>query len=217
MNSSHLRKSSQWYNEKQFQKVMALNRKEESLLQQKLEQLHREERLLQREYDIKMVKTAQDLNTHKNITSTNASDETKANLSSRRNSLSWRNSLSMEPSKKVLLHRRRHSIACSPTANISITAERDNKEANNDVMFAIDNNFKFLSIAFETKPRLTSSPRSFKLPEIKPSSAQSTGTDLKPALLRRRHSDVTTLRHWVQRLNAGARRVSLANVNENFK
>lgn len=191
---------------------MALNRKEESLLQQKLEQLHREERLLQREYDIKIVKTAQDLNAHKNITCTNASDETKANLSSRRKSLP-----SMEPSKKAVLHRRRHSIACLPTANISNTAECDNKEANNDVMFAINNNFKFLSIAFETKPRLTSSPSSVKLPEIKQSSAQSTGTDLKPALLRRRHSDVTTLRHGIQRLNADARRVSLANINENFK
>ena len=215
MNSaSRLRKTSKWSSEKDFKEVMAHNRKEESLLQQKLEQLHREESWQQREHQRKIVKTVHSLNRQKPKTPmpSNAGNETKAKLSSRRNSLPF-----MEPRGSPMLPRRRHSIAFPPTVDPLNPAEHETEESNGDVFSKMDNNFKFLSIAFETKPRLTSSPSCTKLPDIKPISSHSgtsdTGsTDLKGALMRRRHSDVTTLRQGAALFRA--RRSSMADIHE---
>ena len=212
--SSRLRKASKWSSEKHFKEVMALNRKEESLLQQKLEQLHREESWLQREHERKIVKTVHSLNAQKPKIPMPASageEAGKAKLSSRRNSVPF-----MEPRGTPVLQRRRHSIAFPPTLDPLKPAKHETEESNEDVLFKMDNNFKFLSIAFETKPRLSSSPGLTKLPEIKPSSSHSRtssdgSTDLKGALMRRRHSDVTTLR---QGALFKARRSSLANIHE---
>lgn len=140
MNASRLRKTSKWYSEKQFKNLMALNRKEESLLQKKLEQLHREESLLQREYNSKIVKTAKALNAHETSWNTGTKREVEARFNSRRKSLP-----STEPNKEAILRRRRHSIACSPSAANIMASQRENKlAANNDVMSTIENNFNFL-------------------------------------------------------------------------
>ena len=110
MHSSRLGKSSKWYNEKRFKKVMALNRKEESLLQQKLDQIQREESFLQREYESKIVKTAQALNARENdgrkISSTTARG--RCELSFRGKSSS---PLFMKLPNPEILKRRRHTVA----------------------------------------------------------------------------------------------------------
>lgn len=192
---------------------MALNKKEESLLQQKLDQLHREESWLQREHERKIVKTVHSLNAQKPKIPMPASvgEDGKAKLSSRRNSVPF-----MEPRGTPVLQRRRHSIAFPPTLDPLKPAEHETEESNKEVLFKMDNNFKFLSTAFDTKPRLSSSPSFTKLPEIKPSSSHSRtssdgSTDLKGALMCRRHSDVTTLR---QGALFKARRSSMANILE---
>lgn len=192
---------------------MALNRKEESLLQQKLDQLHREESWLQREHERKIVKTVHSLNAQKPKIPMPASvgEDGQAKLSSRRNSVPF-----MEPRGTPVLQRRRHSIAFPPTLDPLKPAEHETEESNKEVLFKMDNNFKFLSTAFDTKPRLSSSPSFTKLPEIKPSSSHSRtssngSTDLKGALMCRRHSDVTTLR---QGALFKARRSSMANILE---
>ena len=74
---------------------------------------------------------------------------------------------------------------------------------NDDVMLAIDNTLKFLSVACETKPIVDSSLSSVNLPEIKPS-------PLNAAVFRRRHSDVKGVRRGSQGLSS-SRPVSLAS------
>ena len=61
------RKTSRWWNEQHFQKVIALNRKEESNLQQKLGQLQREQNQLSREFDYDIRKTRQAFNASKKV------------------------------------------------------------------------------------------------------------------------------------------------------
>ena len=89
---------------------MALNRKEESLLQQKLDQIQREESFLQREYESKIVKTAQALNARENagrkISSTTARG--RCELSFRGKSSS---PLFMKLPNPEILKRRRHTVA----------------------------------------------------------------------------------------------------------
>ena len=195
MHSSGLRKSKKWYNEKPFRNAMALNKKEESLLQQNLEQLHREESFLRREHDSKIVKTAQALDTFSN----------NARTIRRKSSPLCTKSHKLE----MLQRRRPHSLASLPTAIMNRAAEHDKKEAIKDVMLEIENSFKFLSVAWESKPSFV------KLPEIKHGYAPR--SDVKAALLRRRHSDITMLRHGIHISNTEARRSSLANTPENLK
>lgn len=186
-----LRKSSRWCTEQRVQKVMALNRKEESELQQKLGQLQREQNQLRREFEYDIRKTRQGFNASKKVPPTAEDSESRL----RRNSLPF-----MEPAKAMMNARRRHSIACAPPARMVKEGEGDGKKANEDVMFEIDNNFKFLSIAFGNQPSTPTSSNAVKLPEI------------KPPLMRRRQSDVTTLRHHgAQRLHGENRRSSLAD------
>lgn len=117
--------------------------------------------------------------------------------------------------KAMVYARRRHSIACLPAARI----EKEpgiNKKANEDVLFEIENNFKFLSIAFGNKSSTPTSSNVAKLPEIKRSSPHGSRSDIKPVLMRRCHSDVTALRHGMQRLRGENRHTSLANIHERF-
>lgn len=184
---SRLRKTSRWLTEQRVQKVMALNRKEESVLQQKLDQFQREQNQLKREYDYEIRKTAQALNARKELPCTG--EDSKSRL--RRNSLPF-----MKPTKAMMNARRRHSIACPPPSKIE--KEGESKKSNEDVLFEIENNFKFLSIAFGNQPSTPTSSNVVKLPEIKSSSAQGSRPGLKPVFIRRRHSDVTALRHGMQ-------------------
>lgn len=158
---SRLRKTSRWFIEQRVQKAMALNRKEESVLQQTLDQLQREQNQLRREHDYEIRKTTQALNARKELP--RSPENSKSSL--RRNSLPFK-----EPAKAKITAQRRHSIACPPPARIEI--ESDSKKANGDVLFEIENNFKFLSIAFGNQPSTPISSNVVKLPEIKSSSAQ---------------------------------------------
>ena len=181
---------------------MALNRKEESELQQKLGQLQREQNQLGREFDYDIWKTRQAFNASKKVTRT--AEDSKSRL--RRNSLPF-----AEPTKAMMNSRRRHSIACAPPARMVKEGQGDGKKANEDVMFEIDNNFKFLSIAFGNQLSTPTRSNTVKLPEIKTSSPRGSHSRGKPPLMRRRQSDVTTLRHGAQRLHGKTRRSSLAN------
>lgn len=226
MHSSRLGKSSKWYNEKRFKKVMALNRKEESLLQQKLDQIQREESFLQREYKSKIVKTAQALNARENdgrkISSTTARGRCELRFRGKSSS-----PLFMKLPNPEILKRRRHTVAgLTSIINKASDGEKKSyfsKASDSDVLSAIDNSFKFMSIACESKPRLTASPKAVKLPEISLHSANAPyGSHFskvcsKAALMRRRHSDVTSLRHRFKRLGSEDRHSSLGNILENSK
>lgn len=63
---------------------------------------------------------------------------------------------------------------------------RDSKKVDEDVMFEIDNSFKFLFIEFGNKPSTPTSSNTVKLPEIKSSSPRGSGSSSKPPLMRRR-------------------------------
>ena len=203
MHSSRLGKSSKWYNEKRFKKAMALNWKEQSLLQQKLDQIQREESFLQREYESKIVKTAQASNARENDGRKISSTSTREGCE-----LSFRGKSSplfMKLPNPEMLKRRRHTVA-GLTSIINKASESEKKSyfskaGDSDALSAIDNSFKFMSIACESKPRLTASPKAVKLPEISlPSAHAPYGSHInkacnKAALMRRRHSDVTSLRH----------------------
>ena len=214
MDPSWTRKTSKWCNEQRVKKVMALNRKEENVLQQKLDQLHREENHLLREHEYEIWKTGRALN---GSTKKALNGPEKSKLLLRRNSLPF-----VEPTKSsasMMNARRWHSLTgCSPSTSTEKPKDEhgNDRKANDEVLFEIENNFKFLSIAFGTRP--TQSPTSSsatKLPEIKTSSVPgSTGSSLKAALMRRRHSDVTTLRESMQRHRTENRRSSLANIHE---
>ena len=220
--SSLLGKSSKWYNEERFKKAMALNRKEESILQQKLEQIQREESFLQRECESNIMKTAQALNTRENdgrkISSTTARGGCE--LSFRGKS----SPLFMKLPNPDMLKRRRQTVADLSSLINKLASEGEKKSycgkaSDSDVLCAIDNSFKFMSIACESKPRLTASPKAVKLPEISLPSAQAPyGSKInKAALMRRRHSDVTSLRHRFKRLGNEGRHSSLGNIPENSK
>lgn len=213
---SRLRKTSRWFTEERVQKVMAINRKEESVLQQKLDQFQREQNQLRRKYDYEIRKTAQALNARKELPQAlNARKEPPRTAEDSKTCLRRNSSPFMEPTnmtKAKINARRRHSIACPPPSRTE--KEDDSKKANEDVLFEIENNFKFLSIAFGKQPSTPTSFNVVKLPEIKPNSAQ--GPGLKPAFMRRRHSDVTSLRHGMQKLYGENRRSSLANIHERF-
>ena len=70
-----MRKTSLWCNEQHVQKLIALNRKEETDLQQKLGQLQREQNQLSREFDHDIRKTRKALNANKKVPPT-ADDST---------------------------------------------------------------------------------------------------------------------------------------------
>ena len=201
---TRLRKTSRWLTEQRAQKVIALNRKEENVLQQKLDQFQRKQNQLRREHDYEIQKTAKALKARKDL----PFDAGKSKSPLRRNS-----SPSVEPTRAMVYARRRHSIACLPAARI----EKEpgiNKKANEDVLFEIENNFKFLSIAFGNKSNTPTSSNVVKLPEIKTSSPHGSRSDIKPVLMRRRHSDA--VRHGMQRLRGENRHTSLANIRERF-
>ena len=187
MDSRHrMRKTSRWCNEQHVQKLITLNRKEETDLQRKLDQLQREQNQLRREFDQDIRKTRKAFNTSKKIPST--ADDSTSRV--RRNSLS-----SVEPIKTMMNAKRRHSIACAPPASMVEEEERDNKKADEDVMFEIDNSFRFLSIAFGNKPSSPTSSTTVKLPEIQSSYPRGSSSSFKPPLMRRRQSEVITIRH----------------------
>lgn len=202
MHPSWVRKTPKWCSEQRLKNVMAQNKKEEGVLQQKLGQLHREESQVWREHNYDIWKTAQALNARKRVPS---GAEDSAKLRSRRNSLP------PFTGPTLMNTRRRHSVAYPPMAGIEKeSGERYGKEEKEDILSEIDNDFKFLSVAFGTRPSPTITPTSshgVKLPEIKSSSAQGSRSDFKSVLMRRRHSDVTTLR----RLHVENRRSSLAS------
>ena len=140
MHSSRLGKSSKWYNEKRFKKAMALNRKEESLLQQKLEQIQREESFLQREYESKIVKTAQALNARetdgRKISSTTARGGCELSFRGKSSSRLFMKLLNPE-----MLKRRRHTVA-GLTSIINKASEGEKKSyfskaSDSDVLSAI--------------------------------------------------------------------------------
>ena len=163
-------KTLRWCNEQRVQKVMALNKKEETDLQQKLDQLQRERKQLSREFDYDIWKTRKAFNASKKVLSTAGSSTWRV----RRNSLP-----SVEPTKAMMNPQRRHSIACPPPARMVEEGEIGGKKADEDVMFEIDNSFKFLSIAFGNKPSTTSS-NTVKLPDIKSNSLRRSGSSFKP-------------------------------------
>ena len=146
---------------------MALNRKEESDLQQRLGKLQREQNLLSREFDYDIRKTRQAFNASKKVPRT--AGDSKARV--RRNSLP-----SVEPTKTMMNAKRRHSTSCAPPVKMVEEDERDDKKVDEDVMFEIDNSFKFLSIAFGNKPSTHTSSNVVKLPEIKSISPRGSGS-----------------------------------------
>lgn len=88
-----LRKTSRWCNEQRVQNVMALNRKEETDLQQKLGQLEREQNRLSREFDYDIWKTRQAFNASKKVPPIAGDSKSRV----RRNSLP-----SVEPTKGMM-------------------------------------------------------------------------------------------------------------------
>ena len=181
-----MRKTSRWCNEERVQKVVALNRKEETNLQQKLVQLQREQNQLRQEFDCDIWKTRQAFNASRKVPPIAGDSKSRV----RRNSLP-----SVKPTKGMMIAKRRHSIACVSPARMVKKDERDGKEVDEDVMLEIDNSFKFLSIAFGNKPSTLKSSNTVKLPEVKSSLPRGSGSSSKPPLMRRLQSDVTTLRH----------------------
>ena len=173
MDPRHLkRKTSRWCNEQHVQKLIALNRKEETDLQLKLDQLQREQNQLSREFDYDIQKTRKAFDARKKI------PPTADNLTSRvrRNSLP-----SVEPINTTMNAERRHSIACPPPVRMVEEGERNDKNADEDVMFEIDNSFRFLSIAFGNKPSTLPSSNTVKLPEIRPSYPRGSSSSFKHA------------------------------------
>ena len=173
-------------NEQHVQKLITLNRKEETDLQRKLDQLQREQNQLRREFDQDIRKTRKAFNTSKKIPP--PADDSTSRV--RRNSLP-----SVKPIKTTTNAKRRHSIACTPSASMVEEEERDDNKADEDVMFEIDNSFRFLSIAFGNKPSTPTSSNTVKLPEIQSSYSRGSSSSFKPPLMRRRQSEVITLRH----------------------
>lgn len=173
-----LRKTSRWCNEQRVQKVMALNRKEETDLQQKLGQLQREQNRLSREFDYDIWKTRQAFNASKRVPPIAGDSKSRV----RRNSLP-----SVEPTKGMMNAKRRHSTACAPPARMVKEGGRDSKKVDEDVMFEIDNSFKFLFIAFGNKPSTPSRSNAVKLPEIKSSSPRGSGSESRRSSLAKIH------------------------------
>ena len=207
MDKPRIQKPSKWCSEQCVKKMMALNRKEDIMLQQTLDQLHREENHLLREYEYDIWKTEKAFDARVKKLSNGSGG---SNLMLRRNSLP-----AIEPDKPRagMTNARWHSLTqCSPREKPK--DEHDKKPASEDVLFEIDNDFKFLSVAFGTeKDQSPTSSSATKFPRIRNSTPGSTGSYSKAALMRRRHSDVTTLRDHMQRYRSEKRRSSLADIH----
>ena len=183
---------------------MALNRKEEVNLQQKLFQLQREQNQLSRDFDYDIWKTRQASNASKKVPPIAGDSKSRV----RRNSLP-----SVKPTKGMMNAKRRHSIACAPPTSMVKKSERDDKKVDEDVMLEINNSFKFLSIAFGNKPSTPTSSNTVKLPEVKSSLPRGSGSSSKPPLMHRRQSDVTTCVMVFESLHDKCRRSSLAKIH----
>ena len=91
--------------------------------------------------------------------------------------------------------KRRHSIASPQPARMVEEGERNGKKSDEDVVFEIDNSFRFLFIAFGNTPSTPTSSDSVKLPEIQSSAPQGSSSSFNPPLMRMRQSEVMTLCH----------------------
>lgn len=152
-----LRKTSGWCNEQCVRQVMALNKKEQSNLQQKLDQVQWKQNQLRRGFDYDIWKTRQAFNARKNVPRTSGDPKSRA----------WRKRLPFvkpnKPNKAMTNTNRRYSISCATPVRIVEECERDGKKADEDVMSEIDNSFKFLSIAFGNRPSTPTSSNIVKL------------------------------------------------------
>lgn len=129
-----------------------------------------------------------------------------------------RNSLPAIESTKLnagMVNPRKWRSLTQCSSHEKLNDEVNDREAGKDVLFEIENDFKFLSVAFDKgRTQDCSSSKVTALPGIKNSTPGSTAFSSKPALMRRRHSDVTALLGHVQKHRAVERRSSLGNIHE---
>ncbi|CAH3121338.1 unnamed protein product [Pocillopora meandrina] len=205
MDKHRMRKASKWCNEQRVEQVMAINRREESILQKKLDQLNREKNYLLQELDHKIKKIGRDLKK-------GPTGPEKSKLMSRRNSLPAIESTKLNAG---MVNSRKWRSLTQCSSHEKLNDEVNDREASKDVLFEIENDFKFLSVAFNKgRTQDCSSSKVTALPGIKNSTPGSTAFSSKPALMRRRHSDVIALLGHVQKHRAVERRSSLGNIHE---